>query len=109
MFSLDTETGFPDLVVINASWGLGETVVQGSVDPDEYRVFKPRLGEPSLVPILGKKLGGKEKKVVYANHGAQTTRTIDTPGSERRRRSFFRRRRRSRTCCTAFPDCGCRA
>ena len=49
MFSVDTETGFPGVVVINASYGLGETVVQGSVDPDEYRVFKPLL-EQSAVP-----------------------------------------------------------
>lgn len=85
MFSIDTETGFPDIVVINAAWGLGESVVQGSVDPDEYRVFKPRLDDPELAPILGKTLGGKEKKVVYANHRGQTIRTIDTPRSERRR------------------------
>ncbi|HWV39970.1 MAG TPA: phosphoenolpyruvate synthase, partial [Vulgatibacter sp.] len=71
--------------VIDAAWGLGESVVQGSVDPDEYRVFKPPLDDPKLAPILGKKLGGKEKKVVYANHGAQTTRMIDTPSAERRR------------------------
>src|SRR5512139_3166409 len=45
MFSVDTETGFPGVVVINASHGLGETVVQGSVDPDEYRVFKPLLAD----------------------------------------------------------------
>src|SRR5690606_7940340 len=64
MFSIDTDTGFPDVVVINASWGLGETVVQGSVDPDEYRVFKPRLDKPDLVPILSKVVGGKEKKIV---------------------------------------------
>src|SRR5690606_12322987 len=85
MFSLDTETGFPDLVVINASWGLGETIVQGSVDPDEYRVFKPRLDERDLVPILGKRLGGKEQKLVYADHGAQTTRLLETSHAERRR------------------------
>ena len=85
MFSIDTETGFPNVVVIDAAWGLGESVVQGSVDPDEYRVFKPPLDDPKLAPILGKKLGGKEKKVVYANHGAQTTRMIDTPSAERRR------------------------
>lgn len=85
MFSIDTETGFPDLVVINAAWGLGEAVVQGMVDPDEYRVFKPPLANPRHVPILGKKLGGKEQKVVYANYGGQTTRTIETPHAERRR------------------------
>ncbi len=85
MFSLDTETGFPEVVVINASWGLGETVVQGSVDPDEYRVFKPRLADPKLVPILAKVRGSKEKKIVYATGGTHTTKTIDTPSPERER------------------------
>ena len=56
MFSLDTDTGFPDLVVINAAWGLGENVVQGSVTPDEYRVFKPLLQQPDLKPVIEKKL-----------------------------------------------------
>jgi len=45
MFSIDTKTGFPGVVVIDGSWGLGETVVQGSVDPDSYRVFKPLLAD----------------------------------------------------------------
>lgn len=83
MFSLDTDTGFPDVVVINASWGLGETVVQGTVDPDEYRVFKPRLGKDGLVPILAKTRGGKEKKIIYAVGDPHTTKTVDTPASER--------------------------
>ncbi|MFW5739027.1 MAG: PEP/pyruvate-binding domain-containing protein [Myxococcota bacterium] len=84
MFSLDTDTGFPDVVVINASWGL-ETVVQGSVDPDEYRVFKPKLGDKNLSPILAKVLGGKEKKIVYAQGGKKTTKSVDTPKKERKR------------------------
>lgn len=83
MFSLDPETGFPDVVVIDAAWGLGETVVQGTVDPDEYRVWKPRLGEPALVPILAKTAGGKDKKVVYATGGTTTTATVDTPAADR--------------------------
>ncbi|MCW8193497.1 phosphoenolpyruvate synthase [Proteobacteria bacterium 005FR1] len=85
MFSLDTDSGFPDLVVINANWGLGETVVQGSVSPDEYRVFKPRLDEPDLMPIIAKSVGGKEKKMIYASGGKHTTRTVDTPAAERRK------------------------
>jgi pyruvate, water dikinase len=83
MFSLDTETGFPEVVVINASWGLGETVVQGTVDPDEYRVFKPRLGEAKLVPILAKIRGRKEKKIIYAVGGTHTTKAVDTSAAER--------------------------
>ena len=54
MFSIDTETGFPDVVVIDAAFGLGENVVQGAVDPDEYQVFKPLLSNPALTPIIGK-------------------------------------------------------
>ncbi|HSN82830.1 MAG TPA: phosphoenolpyruvate synthase [Polyangiales bacterium] len=85
MFSIDTDSGFPDVVVINASWGLGETVVQGSVNPDEYRVFKPRLSETNLCPILSKLVGEKEKKIIYASGGKDTTKTVDTPASERKR------------------------
>ncbi|MEL6761059.1 MAG: PEP/pyruvate-binding domain-containing protein [Myxococcota bacterium] len=52
MFTLDTETGFPNAVVINASWGFGESVVRGSVNPDEYWVFKDKLDEADRVPII---------------------------------------------------------
>ncbi len=85
MFSVDTETGFPGVVVINASYGLGETVVQGSVDPDEYRVFKPLLAERGCRPIIERKLGRKEQKLVYGRRGAATDlrRT-----SSRERREF---------------------
>jgi len=83
MFSLDTETGFPDVVVINAAWGLGENVVQGSVTPDEYRVFKPLLEDANLKPIIEKKQGAKEKKMIYAQGGSETTQNIDTSSQER--------------------------
>jgi pyruvate,water dikinase len=83
MFSIDTETGFPHVVLIDAAWGLGETVVQGSVDPDEYVAFKPLLGDDGLVPIVQKRLGGKERKLVYAAKGAKTTRMTDTSKKER--------------------------
>ena len=66
MFSIDTETGFDKIVLINAAWGLGENVVQGAVDPDEYEVFKPHLKDPSLIPIIEKKRGGKAQKMIYA-------------------------------------------
>ncbi|MFO8082868.1 MAG: phosphoenolpyruvate synthase [Desulfobacterales bacterium] len=85
MFSLDTETGFPDIVLINASWGLGENVVQGTVTPDEYRVFKPLIGKTACIPIIEKTLGDKEKKMIYAKGGSKTTRNIDTLKRERRR------------------------
>jgi pyruvate,water dikinase len=84
MFTLDTETGFRKTVVINAAWGLGENVVQGSVTPDEYIVFKPLLGKNDFKPIIGKTLGDKEKKMVYARGGSRTTRNINTTKKERR-------------------------
>jgi len=83
MFSIDTETGFPRSVLINAAWGLGETVVQGIVDPDEYHVFKPLLDEPSLKPIIEKLLGGKARKMVYALGGEGTSKLVDTRKAER--------------------------
>ncbi|MCO8145496.1 phosphoenolpyruvate synthase [Rhodovulum tesquicola] len=84
MFSLDTETGYPDLVLINAAWGLGENVVQGAVTPDEYQVYKPFLDRPGVVPILEKGLGAKEKKMIYGT-GGQTTRNVPTSKAERGR------------------------
>ncbi len=84
MFSLDTETGFPELVVINAAWGLGENVVQGTVNPDEYRVFKPLLNEKRYVPVIEKICGEKQKKMIYARGGSKTTRNVDTAKRERR-------------------------
>jgi pyruvate,water dikinase len=82
MFSIDTETGFPRAVLINATWGLGETVVQGTVDPDEYLVFKPLLGGAHR-PILEKSLGQKGRKLVYAGKGKGTTRLRATSKRER--------------------------
>jgi pyruvate,water dikinase len=82
MFSIDTETGFKDIVLIDASWGLGENVVKGSVDPDEYQVFKPLLSDSSVVPIIGKKRGGKEQKLIYSA-GEKPTRNVPTSKSER--------------------------
>ncbi|MFO8082242.1 MAG: phosphoenolpyruvate synthase [Armatimonadota bacterium] len=83
MFTIDTETGFPDVAVIDAAWGLGENVVQGTVNPDEYRVFKPLLGEGEFEPIVEKHLGAKEHKMVYARGGSETTRNVDTTAAER--------------------------
>jgi pyruvate,water dikinase len=82
MFSIDTETGFDKVVVINAAWGLGETVVQGAVDPDEYVVFKPLLDDPALVPIVEKRLGAKDRKMIYGGAG-EPTRTVPTAKAER--------------------------
>ena len=85
MFSLDTDTGFRNVVVINAAWGLGENVVQGTVNPDEYVVFKPLLDNHDFRPILDKVRGSKQRKMVYARGGSQSTRNVDTSRKERNR------------------------
>jgi pyruvate,water dikinase len=64
MFTLDTESGFPGVVVISANWGLGEPIVQGAVNPDRYLVFKPALDDPAKVPILEMQRGEKRVKMV---------------------------------------------
>ncbi|HEX6995508.1 MAG TPA: phosphoenolpyruvate synthase [Gammaproteobacteria bacterium] len=86
MFSIDTESGFPRAVLINAAWGLGESVVQGIVEPDEYYVFKPLLDRAALKPIVEKALGGKAKKMIYARGGETTSKLVGTP---RRQRDAF--------------------
>ena len=85
MFSIDTESGFDKVVLINAAWGLGETVVQGTVSPDEYQVFKPLLGDPALVPILERKCGSKERKLIYAGTRGGETRLVPCSRAERAR------------------------
>ncbi|MBK1733822.1 phosphoenolpyruvate synthase [Halorhodospira abdelmalekii] len=86
MFTIDTESGFPDAVFITASWGLGETVVQGAVNPDEFYVYKPNLaaGRPA---ILRRSLGGKAIKMVYSGDAAhgKTVATVDVPEDDRMR------------------------
>jgi pyruvate, water dikinase len=82
MFTIDTETGFPDTVLINAAWGLGESVVSGEVDPDEYVVFKPMLGDEGVTPILHKRKGRKSEKIVYAESADETTATVETDDDE---------------------------
>ena len=84
MFSIDTESGFPDAVLINAAWGLGENVVQGAVDPDEYQVYKPFVDNPNLTPILEKRLGAKEIKMIHARDGTPT----NVPTSKAERAAF---------------------
>jgi len=76
-FSLDTESGFKEVVVINASFGLGEMIVQGSVSPDEYIVFKPTLNE-NFSPIIEKKLGVKDKMMVYGDDPDERVKIIPT-------------------------------
>ncbi len=85
MFSIDTETGFDKVVMISAAWGLGENVVQGAVNPDEYQVFKPFLENRKLVPIIEKRLGSKERKMIYAGATGGETRNVPTSKAERAR------------------------
>ncbi|KAF5621088.1 phosphoenolpyruvate synthase [Fusarium tjaetaba] len=82
MFSIDTESGFDKIVLINAAWGLGENVVQGTVSPDEYQIFKPLLSNEKLSPILSKKLGDKAIKMVYGDK-CVPTRNVPTSRVER--------------------------
>ena len=81
IFSLDPESGFPSVVVINGAWGLGEAVVQGAVDPDQFMLFKPLLGSAGTVPMIEKRLGGKQVKVVLNPAGGAMS--IETSESER--------------------------
>ncbi|WP_115787716.1 phosphoenolpyruvate synthase [Arthrobacter silvisoli] len=81
MFSLDPSTGFPRAAVISANWGLGETVVQGSVNPDKYMVFTPLLG-PGKHPVIERTKGSKIRKLVHGPGGAGTA-LVDTSDAER--------------------------
>ncbi len=87
MFSIDTETGFKNAAFITGAYGLGENVVQGAVNPDEFFVFKPTLQE-GYRPILAKRLGTKEVKMVYDLGGGKQTKNEPVPGSERRKFSI---------------------
>ncbi|MBU4340985.1 MAG: phosphoenolpyruvate synthase [Candidatus Altiarchaeota archaeon] len=84
MFSIDTESGFKDAVFITSSYGLGENVVQGAVNPDDFYVFKPTLKEGKK-PIIGKKLGTKKIKMIYAKKG---TENVDVPEEEQNKFSI---------------------
>ena len=83
MFSIDTETGFDKVVLINAVWGLGECLVQGSADPDEYLVYKPLLDEKHYKPLIHRKLGNKAEKMIYASGNGATVETVETSQAER--------------------------
>ncbi len=85
IFTLDTESGFREVVFITGSWGLGENIVQGKVDPDEFYVHKPTFRQ-GYRAVLSRSLGGKEARLVYARgHGAASTRNLKTRKSERER------------------------
>jgi pyruvate, water dikinase len=82
IFSIDTETGFKNAALITAAYGLGENVVQGAVNPDEFLVFKPTLKE-GFCPILKKRLGSKSIKMIYDIGGERLTKNVTVPKSER--------------------------
>jgi pyruvate, water dikinase len=86
MFTLDTESGFDQVVLINASYGLGETVVQGAVNPDEFYLYKPNL-IAGRMGVLSKALGAKTTKMVYGDgaRAGQSVRTVDVPEADRQR------------------------
>jgi pyruvate,water dikinase len=84
MFSIDTETGFRNAVLINAAYGLGENVVQGTVNPDEFYVFKPTLLQGHR-PIIKRTLGNKEFKLVYDVGGTKMVKNVPVPPAERER------------------------
>ncbi|TVP45952.1 MAG: phosphoenolpyruvate synthase [Gemmatimonadales bacterium] len=83
LFTLDPDSGFPRMAVITSSWGLGESVVKGTVSPDQFSVFKPVLGREGLVPILERNRGSKEEKVIYDPDRPGGTVTVATSEAER--------------------------
>jgi len=82
MFTIDTESGFKDAAYVTGAWGLGENVVQGAVNPDQFYVFKPTL-KKGFKPIVEKKLGSKEKRMIYSDSGVK-----NVPVSEEDKNKF---------------------
>ena len=87
IFTLDTESGFRDVVFITSSYGLGETVVQGAVNPDEYYVYKPSLAAGKKA-IIRRNLGTKAVKMIYAANGVDRVSTVEVPSTDRKRFSL---------------------
>ncbi|MFC7300213.1 phosphoenolpyruvate synthase [Cognatiluteimonas weifangensis] len=87
LFTLDTESGFRDVVFITASYGLGEMVVQGAVNPDEFYVYKPTLRQGKSA-ILRRSLGAKQMRMVYSDRPGERVRTEETPADARARFSI---------------------
>ena len=86
LFTLDTESGFQDVIFITASWGLGEMVVQGAVNPDEFYVHKPAL-RAGRYPILRRSLGSKQQKMVFAQDqsAGRSVATVEVEQIDRNR------------------------
>lgn len=86
-FTLDPDTGFRDMIVLTGSYGLGESVVGGKVDPDEIQIFKPMLGKAED-PIIRRKIGRKQTKIIYSRGTQDPTKQIDTPEKDQKLRCF---------------------
>ena len=86
-FTIDTESGFEDVVFVTSAWGLGEMVVQGQVNPDEFYVHKPTL-EAGRPPILRRERGSKAQKMIYSANQAERVAVVDVPLDDRRRFSL---------------------
>lgn len=87
-FTLDPDTGFRDVCVITGSYGLGESVVGGKVDPDEVQVFKPMIGNAED-PIISRRIGRKQTSIIYTDGASQErTKTIDTSETDQTKRCF---------------------
>lgn len=82
IFTLDPETGFDNVVLVSSSYGLGENIVAGKVDPDEFLVFKPTL-KKDFRSIIKRKIGAKQYRMVYSGHGTRTTTNLQTPPEDR--------------------------
>src|SRR3989442_3876652 len=88
MFTLDTDSGFREVVFVTSSYGLGETVVQGAVNPDEFYVYKPALRAGKRA-IVRRNLGAKAIKMIYAAPGSATrVATVEVPAADRTRFSL---------------------
>ncbi len=87
MFTIDTESGFRDSILITSSYGLGENIVSGRVDPDEFLIFKPTL-RSGHKPILRRKVGAKQQRLIYATHGSKTTNNVNVPDEEKAKLSL---------------------
>jgi len=87
LFTIDTESGFLDVVLISSAYGLGESVVKGRVDPDEFLVFKPTLKQ-GFRSILRRAVGAKQEKLIYATRGGRSTRIVPVPQEDRDRLSI---------------------
>ncbi len=98
MFTLDTESGFRDVVLIDGSWGLGEMIVQGKVTPDEFLIFKPKLNisvnqpnqhQSAFVPIISKKLGIKNQKMIYSEGRGVSVKNIKIINTSQKEKESF--------------------